>query len=67
VYTYGAAVCLLDCPDAPDDGPAERAVRQTEAAELLARVPELKQRIAGKSIPMEVRRRRAHTVQAGRR
>ncbi|EMD32712.1 hypothetical protein CERSUDRAFT_161188 [Gelatoporia subvermispora B] len=43
-YTYGKAVCLLQL------GGEEN---QKEAAELMDRVPELRQRIAGKSIPLE--------------
>ena len=44
-YTYGAAVCLLQI-----DG--EKHAR--EAAALMTKVPTLRQRIAGKSIPLEV-------------
>ena len=45
IYSYGVAACLLQL------GGAERA---KEAAELLEKVPGLMQKIAGKSIPMEV-------------
>lgn len=45
IYTYGIAVCLLQL------GGDER---KKEAAELLEKIPSLQQRIAGKSIPMEV-------------
>jgi hypothetical protein len=45
VYTYGLAVCLLEETD--------NASRE-EAHSLLVKVPELRQRIAGKSIPLEV-------------
>jgi hypothetical protein len=43
----------LDSVDATVDA-AEAEARRKEAAALLAKVPELKQRIAGKSIPLEV-------------
>lgn len=45
-YTYGIAACLLQL------GGAER---QKEAEKFLEKVPNVLQRIAGKSIPMEVR------------
>lgn len=40
------AVCLLEIGD---------ETQKKEAAELLEKVPDLRQRIAGKSIPLEVR------------
>jgi Protein of unknown function (DUF3808) len=43
-YTYGTAVCLLEL------GSEESG---SEAEELMIRVPELRKRIAGKSIPLE--------------
>lgn len=44
-YAYGAAVCLLEVGG--DKG-------KEEAKELLRKIPDLRQRIAGKSIPLEV-------------
>ncbi|KAI0820513.1 hypothetical protein BC628DRAFT_1422846 [Trametes gibbosa] len=46
VYAYGAAACLLEREDAT-------AAEAKEAAALMAQVPALRQRIAGKSIPLE--------------
>ena len=43
IYSYGAAVCLLETGKAK------------EGAELMEKVPNLRQKIAGKSIPLEVR------------
>ncbi|KAJ8509486.1 hypothetical protein ONZ45_g8372 [Pleurotus djamor] len=50
IYSYGTAVCLLQL--AIQDGDEEK---KKEAVKLMAQVPELRQRIAGKSIPLEVR------------
>jgi hypothetical protein len=47
VYTYSLAACLLE------EGDASRE----EADALLKKVPDLRQRIAGKSIPLEARHR----------
>ncbi|KXN89075.1 Tetratricopeptide repeat protein 39B [Leucoagaricus sp. SymC.cos] len=44
IYSYGMAVCLLEVGD--DAG-------RKEAAKLLDKVPDLRQKIAGKSIPLE--------------
>ncbi|KAF9446913.1 hypothetical protein P691DRAFT_803254 [Macrolepiota fuliginosa MF-IS2] len=44
IYTYGMAVCLLELGDES---------RKKEAAKLLEKVPDLRQKIAGKSIPLE--------------
>lgn len=44
-YTYGVAVCLLQLGGDK---------RHEEAKKLMAKVPNLRQRIAGKSIPLEV-------------
>ncbi|KAF8057392.1 hypothetical protein FPV67DRAFT_1527200 [Lyophyllum atratum] len=56
IYSYGLAVCLLEGWDTDDDSPIskkKKAERMEEAAQLLARVPRLRQTIAGKSIPLE--------------
>ena len=42
IYTYGMAVSLWELGD------------KTEAAKFMQKVPELRQKIAGKSIPLEV-------------
>ena len=44
-YTYGAAVCLLQI---------DEEKHAQDAAALMTKVPTLRQRIAGKSIPLEV-------------
>ena len=50
------AVCLLDTDDGGDkDNGEAKKKRLEEAANLMARIPGLKQKIAGKSIPLEVR------------
>jgi len=59
-YAYGAAVCLLEV-----GGEKEKE----EARDLLRKVPELRQRIAGKSIPLEkfvARKARKFEDQGGR-
>ncbi|KAM5534139.1 hypothetical protein V8D89_012159 [Ganoderma adspersum] len=59
-YTYGVAVCLLQI------GGEKHAV---EVAELMEKVPALRQRIAGKSIPLEkfvARKARKFKQQGGR-
>ncbi|KAI0632607.1 hypothetical protein C8Q77DRAFT_1118462 [Trametes polyzona] len=73
-YAYGVAVCLLQQLNAPagDGGEKDndRAQSQTEeAAALLAKLPSLRQRIAGKSIPLEkfvARKARKYAQQGGR-
>ncbi|KAF8956825.1 hypothetical protein BDZ97DRAFT_1925090 [Flammula alnicola] len=46
IYSYGMAVCLLE------SGRDDKAKKE-EAAKLMEKVPSLRQKIAGKSIPME--------------
>ncbi|KAH7911470.1 hypothetical protein BJ138DRAFT_1172533 [Hygrophoropsis aurantiaca] len=56
-YTYGMAACLATMGD------------QKEASKLMSKVPGLRQRIAGKSIPLEkfvARKARKYQEQAGR-
>ncbi|KAJ7258217.1 hypothetical protein C8J57DRAFT_1451098 [Mycena rebaudengoi] len=51
IYSYGMAVCLLESRGGKD-GEAETAAVE-EARKLMERVPTLRQKIAGKSIPLE--------------
>ena len=52
------AVCLLDIGDDDDkDNGEAKKQRLEEAANLMARIPGLRQKIVGKSIPLEVRYR----------
>nr|GAT47379.1 predicted protein [Mycena chlorophos] len=48
IYTYGVAVCLLGSASADDE-----KGRLEEARKVMERVPTLRQKIAGKSIPLE--------------
>ncbi|KAF5329368.1 hypothetical protein D9619_009454 [Psilocybe cf. subviscida] len=76
IYTYGMAVCLLESGD--DDQEASSGAKETqtdrkkrlsEAMTLMGRVPGLRQKIAGKSIPLEkfvARKARKFTSQGGR-
>ncbi|KAG6843937.1 hypothetical protein H0H87_011585 [Tephrocybe sp. NHM501043] len=73
IYTYGLAACLLedwDSDSAAVGGPSTaKAARAKEAAELMKKVPELRQKIAGKSIPLEklfARKARKFTSQHAR-
>ncbi|KAJ7200925.1 hypothetical protein B0H12DRAFT_1163997 [Mycena haematopus] len=50
IYTYGMAVCLLDSTAGDEN---DRKKREEEARGLMERVPGLRQKIAGKSIPLE--------------
>lgn len=45
IYTYGMAVCLLEVGNGS---------QKKDATKLLEKVPGLRQKIAGKSIPLEV-------------
>lgn len=51
IYSYGLAVCLLESAESMDE--KEAAARRERAATLMAKVPSVRQRIAGKSIPLE--------------
>ncbi|KAF7342328.1 hypothetical protein MVEN_01821200 [Mycena venus] len=50
IYSYGMAVCLLESTAGNE---ADRKKRVEEARKLMERVPTLRQKIAGKSIPLE--------------
>uniref|UniRef100_A0A0W0FP07 Uncharacterized protein n=1 Tax=Moniliophthora roreri TaxID=221103 RepID=A0A0W0FP07_MONRR len=63
IYAYGTAVCLLELSDSAD------SEKYKTASELMAKVPDLRQRIAGKSIPLEkfvARKARKFQSQKGR-
>ncbi|KAJ7506158.1 hypothetical protein B0H11DRAFT_2186288 [Mycena galericulata] len=67
IYSYGMAVCLLASQSASDDKGEE--VRTEEARKLMEKVPTLRQKIAGKSIPLEkfvARKARKFLAQGGR-
>ncbi|KAG5634471.1 hypothetical protein H0H81_001836 [Sphagnurus paluster] len=56
IYSYGLAVCLLEDwenDEDPPQGKTKKEERMKEAAELMAHVPRLCQKIVGKSIPFE--------------
>lgn len=53
IYTYGLAVCLLENWESDIDDRGAKNKRRKEASRLLATVSGLRQKIAGKSIPME--------------
>ncbi|KAJ6562224.1 hypothetical protein B0H19DRAFT_1143862 [Mycena capillaripes] len=66
IYSYGMAVCLLESTEGDD---ADRKARVEEARKLMERVPSLRQKIAGKSIPLEkfvARKARKFLAQDGR-
>ncbi|KAG7096514.1 hypothetical protein E1B28_003943 [Marasmius oreades] len=66
IYTYGLAVCLLELSDKESD---KREERRKELVAFMEKVPNLKQRIAGKSIPLEkfvARKARKFQSQEGR-
>ncbi|KAL0575364.1 hypothetical protein V5O48_006615 [Marasmius crinis-equi] len=68
IYTYGLAVCLLELSDLESDKKV-REERRKEAVAFMEQVPNLKQRIAGKSIPLEkyvARKARKFQLQKGR-
>ncbi|KAF4567143.1 hypothetical protein EYR40_006137 [Pleurotus pulmonarius] len=52
-YTYGTAVCLLQLSIDASQPEAKRKEMKKEAIALMEKVPGLRQRIAGKSIPLE--------------
>ncbi|KAG6915424.1 hypothetical protein DXG01_011573 [Tephrocybe rancida] len=56
IYSYGLAACLLEDWDTDTDTPEgkkKKEERMKEAEKLMARVPHVRQKIAGKSIPLE--------------
>ncbi|KAF8070007.1 hypothetical protein FPV67DRAFT_1753952 [Lyophyllum atratum] len=57
IYSYGLAACLLEDWDTDDltteEGRKKKEERMGEAGRLMGRVPGLRQKIAGKSIPLE--------------
>ncbi|KAJ7106703.1 hypothetical protein C8R44DRAFT_805709 [Mycena epipterygia] len=66
IYSYGMAVCLLESTGGDGD---DAAARHEEARKLMERVPSLRQKIAGKSIPLEkfvARKARKFLAQDGR-
>ena len=52
-YVYGAAACLLQLA-LTEESEEKAAAARAEAATLLARVPSLVRKIAGRSVPIEV-------------
>ncbi|THU87099.1 hypothetical protein K435DRAFT_782606 [Dendrothele bispora CBS 962.96] len=80
IYSYGMAVCLLELADIEDRGedrgekkekkagPSSKEMRE-QAIKLMEQVPSLRQKIAGKSIPLEklvARKARKFIAQGGR-
>ncbi|KAH0580181.1 hypothetical protein H2248_001704 [Termitomyces sp. 'cryptogamus'] len=80
IYSYGLAACFLedwdtDSPPSTPSGtgptpkPKTKEARMKEASNLMKRVPNIRQKIAGKSIPLEkfvARKARKYTSQANR-
>ncbi|PFH45834.1 hypothetical protein AMATHDRAFT_157688, partial [Amanita thiersii Skay4041] len=61
IYTFGMAVCMVECAKSEEE--------RREAGKVMARVPGLRQKIAGKSIPLEkfvARKARKYAAQGGR-
>ncbi|KAH6894046.1 hypothetical protein BKA70DRAFT_1320347 [Coprinopsis sp. MPI-PUGE-AT-0042] len=64
IYTYGLAVCMLEVSEREGDDKMKK-----EAEMFMRKVPDLRQRIAGKSIPLEklvARKARKFESQKGR-
>jgi hypothetical protein len=53
-YSYGMAVCLLESLEHEDLSAEEKRKRKAEIESIMTKVPSLRQKIAGKSIPLEV-------------
>lgn len=53
MYSYGMAVCLLESIPSLNSE-EEKEKHRSEAIKLMEKVPGLRQKIAGKSIPLEV-------------
>ncbi|KAF5358693.1 hypothetical protein D9758_007656 [Tetrapyrgos nigripes] len=81
IYAYGMAVCLLELADVQDAGETKPSSNtnkvprlsskemRAQATELMKKVPGLRQKIAGKSIPLEkfvARKARKFLSQGGR-
>ncbi|CAK5267930.1 unnamed protein product [Mycena citricolor] len=68
IYSYGLAVSLLE-PRPFDESAEDREKRLKEVSALMEKVPTSRQKIAGKSIPLEkfvARKARKYTAQSGR-
>ncbi|KAJ7473524.1 hypothetical protein FB451DRAFT_1367440 [Mycena latifolia] len=69
IYSYGMAVCLLESAGDDTGTDEEAKTAREEARKLMERVPTLRQKIAGKSIPVEkfvARKARKFLAQGGR-
>ncbi|PPQ91091.1 hypothetical protein CVT25_013129 [Psilocybe cyanescens] len=53
IYSYGMAVCLLESTSVSSADEKESEKNLAEAIKLMEKVPGLRQKIAGKSIPLE--------------